>query len=198
MSNETFTVTEATVLAPGGDTDFDSVIDPGETVRTTVNITNNSTSPTPVTATGVEFTQILAGMTLFDQVGRDDINVSPIVFDDSYNVIVNTTFTVTAADGILGGLTAIHATASADTEFFSHTIGANPATQTAIVTTGAVPTAQGGSVLLSADGSFTYISAAGFTGADSFTYTLRDVGLDGIAGNADDLTGSGTVTLNVE
>ena len=36
-------------------------------------------------------------------------------------------------------------------------------------------------------GSFTYISDAGFTGTDTFTYTIRDDGLDGIAGNADDL-----------
>src|SRR6185436_17265472 len=30
-----------------------------------------------------------------------------------------------------------------------------------------------------------------------FTYTLRDAGLDDVANNADDLTGTGTVTINV-
>ncbi|MEZ0226303.1 MAG: Ig-like domain-containing protein [Alphaproteobacteria bacterium] len=35
-------------------------------------------------------------------------------------------------------------------------------------------TAGGGSIVLNADGSFTYTPAADFTGADSFSYTLRD------------------------
>ena len=57
------------------------------------------------------------------------------------------------------------------------------------------------SVTIAADGSFTYTPAVGFEGtgasADTFTYTLRDAGLDGIAGNADDLTGTGTVSIDV-
>ena len=50
---------------------------------------------------------------------------------------------------------------------------------------------------VAANGSFTYLPAVGFTGADSFTYTLRDDGIDGIAGNADDLTGTATVSITV-
>ena len=46
-------------------------------------------------------------------------------------------------------------------------------------------------------GSFTYISAANFTGNDTFTYTIRDKGLDGVAGNADDLISVGTATITV-
>ena len=46
-------------------------------------------------------------------------------------------------------------------------------------------------------GSFTYISNDGFTGTDTFTYTIRDDGLDGIAGNADDLVSTATVTITV-
>ena len=46
-------------------------------------------------------------MTLVDQ-GNDanaanDINVSPLAFDDSYNSVGNTTLTVSAANGVLGG-----------------------------------------------------------------------------------------------
>ena len=63
------------------------------------------------------------------------------------------------------------------------------------------PPPQGGSVTIAADGSFTYTPAVGFEGvgasADTFTYTLRDAGLDGIVGNADDLTGTGTVSIDV-
>ncbi|MCI0680523.1 MAG: Ig-like domain-containing protein, partial [Gemmataceae bacterium] len=181
-ANETFSASQATILQ--ADLDADGVIDPGETVTTTVTITNNSTN---TDATGVQFTETLDGMTLFDQPGRDDINVSPLAFDDLYNVVGNTTFSVSAASVILAN----------DVEFFSHTIGANPATQTHLETTGVIDTA-GGSVTLNADGSFTYTPDLGFTGTDSFTYTLRDVGLDGVAGNADDLTGTGTATFNVE
>lgn len=36
------------------------------------------------------------------------------------------------------------------------------------------PTAMGGTVNVNADGSFTYVPAAGFTGADNFTYVLED------------------------
>jgi Cadherin-like domain len=113
-------------------------------------------------------------------------------------VVGNTTFTVNAANGILNGSTGTHVTLSADAEFFGATIGANPATQTHIVTTGVIDTA-GGSVTLNADGSFTYTPDAGFTGTDSFTYTLTDAGLDGnFATAGDNLTGTGTVTFNVE
>ena len=97
MANETFTAIQTTVATPGFDADNDGVIDPGEQVTTTVTITNNSTTPTPVAATGVQFNEILDGMTIVDQPG-DDINVSPIAFDDAYNVVGNTTFTVSAAE----------------------------------------------------------------------------------------------------
>ena len=197
MANETFTAIQTTVATPGFDADADGVIDPGEQVTTTVTITNNSTTPTPVAATGVQFTETLDGMTIVDQPG-DDINVSPIAFDDAYNVVGNSTFVVSAANGILNGSTATHVTLSADAEFFTNTIGANAATQTHIVTTGVIDT-PGGSVTLNADGSFTYTPDAGFTGTDSFTYTLTDAGLDGnFATAGDNLTGTGTVTFNVE
>ena len=198
MANETFTATQATVLATDNDVGGpDGVIDPGDVVTTTVTITNNSTTPTPVAATGVQFTETLDGMTIVDQPG-DDINVSPIAFDDAYNVVGNTTFVVSAADGILNGSTATHVTLSADAEFFTNTIGANAATQTHIVTTGVIDTA-GGSVTLNADGNFTYTPDLGFTGTDSFTYTLTDAGLDGnFATSGDNLTGTGTVTFNVQ
>jgi uncharacterized repeat protein (TIGR01451 family) len=82
MANETFTAKQGTVLTTDNDVGGpDGVIDPGDVVTTTVTITNNSTTPTPVAATGVEFTEILDGMTIVDQPGAD-INVSPIAFDE--------------------------------------------------------------------------------------------------------------------
>jgi hypothetical protein len=73
------------------------VIDPGDVVTTTVTLTNNPTSPTPI---------------------ADDINVSPISFDDAYNVLGNIAFTFDAASGIPQG-----PTVSADAEFFINTSG---------------------------------------------------------------------------
>ena len=125
----------------------DGVIDPGDVVSTTVTINNNSTTPTPVAATGVEFAEILDGMTIVNQPGAD-INVSPIAFDESH-VVGNTTFVVSAAGGILNGSTATHVTLGADVEFFTNTTGANAATQAHIVTTGVIE-----SVTLNADGSW--------------------------------------------
>ena len=182
MANETFTAIQTTVATPGFDTDLDGVIDPGERVSTTVTITNNSTAPT-TDATGVQFTEDLNGMTLVNQAG-DDINASPIAFDDSYTAAGNVPFT---------GVAMLNNDAEPlGPEGLALNAG------TAIQNTGvAFATTQGGSVTLNANGTFTYISAVGFEGVDTFTYTLRDTGLDAVAGNADDLSGTGTVSITV-
>src|SRR5262245_36501359 len=182
MANETFTANQSTVFAL--DTDGDGVIDPGEIVTTTVTITNNSTTPTPVNATGVQFTEDLQGMTLVNQAG-DDINASPIAFDDSYTAAGNVAFGATIS-------LLINDTEPLGPEGLALNTG------TAIQNTGvAFATAQGGSVTLNANGTFTYISAVGFEGVDTFTYTLRDTGLDAVAGNADALSGTGTGSITV-
>jgi Ca2+-binding RTX toxin-like protein len=56
------------------------------------------------------------------------------------------------------------------------------------VTTGTFTTAQGGTVELNADGSFTYTGVSGFSGSDSFTYTETD--------SRSLLTASATVTIS--
>jgi hypothetical protein len=91
MANETFTINQSTIATAGFDLDADGVIDPGERVTTTVTITNNSTN---TNATGVQFTEDLNGMTLVNQAG-DDINASPIAFNDSYTAAGNVPFTAT-------------------------------------------------------------------------------------------------------
>ena len=57
-----------------------------------------------------------------------------------------------------------------------------------ILTTGTLATAEGGTVVMAADGSFTYTPATDFHGTDSFGYTVKD----GIGGTA-----AATVTLDV-
>jgi Domain of unknown function (DUF4347)/SdrD B-like domain/Bacterial Ig domain len=163
----TFTATQSTVLTT--DVDGDGVVDPGDTVTTTVTITNTSTN---TDATGVSFDETLDRMTLVN----GTLNVSPLAFNDSYNAIGNVVTTVNAANGVLAN----------DHEFLGANISANPA-DTHIQTTGAIASTHG-SVNLSADGSFTYTPNTGFTGTDTFTYTLVDAG---------GLTGQGTVTFTV-
>ena len=57
------------------------------------------------------------------------------------------------------------------------------------VTAATVTSAQGGTVVERADGTFTYTPAANFSGTDSFTYTLKDSG--GLTA-----TGTASVTVN--
>ena len=45
-----------------------------------------------------------------------------------------------------------------------------------VTTTGTIPTAEGGSVVLNADGSYTYTPLPGFVGTDSFQYSIIDDG----------------------
>ncbi len=54
-----------------------------------------------------------------------------------------------------------------------------------------------GQATVNSDGSFSYNPNPGFTGTDSFTYTVRDTGPDNVAGNADDKTDTATATITV-
>jgi len=92
----------------------------------------------------------------------------PVANPDTFQAIGNVTIPVNAP-GVLGN----------DTD--AETPGGIS------VVPGMVATANGGTATLAADGSFTYLSAAGFTGTDSFTYTVTD----------GTLTATGTVTMNV-
>jgi hypothetical protein len=81
-------------------------------------------------------------------------NTPPLANPDTFAAIGNVTVPVTAP-GVLAN--------DADGE-------GNPLA----VVAGTFPTAAGGTVTLNADGSFSYLSAAGFTGQDSFAYTVTD------------------------
>ena len=98
--------------------------------------------------------------------GTDDNSVTAT--DDNYAATEDTSLTVSAAQGILAN------DAAAD--------GGK------VAIAGTFATAQGGSVKLNADGSFTYTPKANFYGSDSFSYTAKDVDGD---------TDTGTVTFKV-
>ncbi|HEX6371294.1 MAG TPA: Ig-like domain-containing protein [Longimicrobium sp.] len=92
-----------------------------------------------------------------------DPNTPPVGEDDAFEAIGNVTVPV-SAPGVLAN----------DTD------GENDSLQ---AVAGTFPTSGGGTVTLNADGSFTYLSAAGFTGEDSFTYTVTD-GQDSVSATA--------------
>jgi hypothetical protein len=94
-------------------------------------------------------------------------NTPPVANADAFDAIGNVTVPV-AAPGVLAN----------DTDAENNTL---------TVTAGTIATAGGGTVTLNADGSFTYLGAAGFTGSDSFQYEASD-------GSA---TATGTVTMTV-
>ncbi|MEZ4778799.1 MAG: Ig-like domain-containing protein [Flavobacteriaceae bacterium] len=59
-----------------------------------------------------------------------------------------------------------------------------------VTTVGTFPTTQGGSITINADGSFTYTPPSGFTGEDTFTYSIVD-------DNVNPATDSATLTITV-
>ncbi len=119
-------------------------------------------------ATGVSFTdQIDANTTLVN----GSLKVSPIAVNDSYTTIGNVGVSIPAGSGVL-------------------TNDINPGSGSLAITTASPITTTGsGTVTLNTTtGAFTYEPAAGFTGNDTFTYTL---------GNGSDLTATATVTIVV-
>jgi Bacterial Ig domain/Carboxypeptidase regulatory-like domain len=120
--------------------------DPGSIVTYTAVVTNTGSD-----ASGVSFTDTPDPNTTL--VGGS-LKISPLAFADSYNTKQNTQLSVAAA-GVLANDTGTPAPTAVP-------IAAGPTTQ------------PGGVVTLNADGSFTYNPPAGFTGADTFTYTATN------------------------
>src|SRR5688572_19908368 len=127
------------------DVDGDGKAAPGETITYDVNVTNNGTD-----ATGVNFLdQIDSNTTL---VGGS-LKVSPLAFPDTFVAAKDTPLSV-GAPGVLNNDTGI------------------PGPTAVAIVAGA--TAQGGTVNLNTDGSFTYTPPSGFEGGDSVTYTATN------------------------
>lgn len=91
---------------------------------------------------------------------------TPLAVEDSYSLTQGTTLTI-AAPGVLGNDTLNSATIAS----FGPSSGAE------VTTLGnPAPTANGGSLRLSADGGFTYTPAPAFVGTDTFKYVIRNAG----------------------
>lgn len=85
------------------------------------------------------------------------LNTAPVAANDSFSTNLGATLTVGAASGVLAN----------DLDAENDTLVASILTQPAH-----------GTVTLQADGSFTYVPAVGYFGADSFTYKVNDGSLD--------------------
>ena len=170
----------------------DGKADPGEIIEYTVVIPNSGDTD----ASGVTFNDVIDLNTTF--VGGS-LNVSPLAVDDTYSTIGNTLLDV----GVGLSDPAVHVTNPAtdslfdnDVEFLgdTFTLKSVETDTTAPFTTA---TESGGSITVEGDGNFSYTPSVGFSGTDHFDYVLTDDGPDNILGNADDLTGAGRVTINV-
>ncbi|MDB6029942.1 MAG: C-terminal target protein, partial [Verrucomicrobiales bacterium] len=135
----------------------------GETITYTAVITNRTSSD----ITGVVFNDLLDPNTTLVP---NSINTSPLAFPDSYPVLGNVQITV-AAPGVLAN--------DVDPD------GVGPALT---VTAGNITSANGGNVVMSANGGFSYNPPRGFKGTDTFTYILND---------GEGFTDTGKVSLTV-
>ena len=97
--------------------------------------------------------------------GQGQAQVSPVANGDTFNALGNATIN-RAAPGVLS----------------------NDTLNGATISTFDATSANGGTVVLNADGSFTYTPTVGFQGSDSFTYRLQN----------SQGTSTATVTLNVQ
>ncbi|MFT3743531.1 MAG: Ig-like domain repeat protein [Pyrinomonadaceae bacterium] len=165
----TLTATKSDTSLSG---DGDGKADPGETIGYTVQIGNTGADP----ATGVTFNDTIDAHTTLVP---GSVNVSPLARDDSYATVGNTQLEVGVA---ASGFPAVQAAGSVfdnDSEFLGDTFSLQAPSPTT--------SANGGTVTMNASGNFTYLPPTGFTGTDTFTYTITDGAL----------TGTGTVSIVV-
>jgi methionine-rich copper-binding protein CopC len=140
------------------DTNADGQPGPGDTLTYTATIAAGATD-----ATGVTFSAPLdANTTLVP----GSVTATPVGVNDSYAANRDTALTRPAAAGVL----------------VNDFAGLPAATVTGFQT----PTPHGGTVTIAADGGFTYTPASGYTGPDSFTYTLSNA------------AGSNTATVSLD
>ncbi len=123
---------------------------PGDTITFEATVQNTGGQ-----GEGVTFNETLdANVTIVP----GSVKTSPLARNDAFSGVGNVDITV-AAPGVLGN----------DVDLDD--LGPS---SLVVTTTGAIPTAQGGTATLAADGSFTYAPPPGFQGVDGFSYSVAD------------------------
>ena len=160
----TVTASKTDALVPTGN-NGDGKADPGDTINYTVSITASGED-----ATGVAFDDTVDPNTAFVP---GSLTVTPVAIDDSYTATGNVRIQVPAPSGVLlSGDDDYLGIPAATLSGFGATSGT--ANGTVANGTNSVTTSNGGTVILSSDGSFSYNPGPGFEGADSFFYTLTN------------------------
>ena len=131
------------------DADSDGKVSPGDKIRYTIVLTNSSGT----TLSAVQFNSILGtNVTLVP----GSLNITPVARPDTFNAIGNTLLTVNATSGVLAN----------DSDADSDAVSVDAYDSAS---------ANGGTISMNtADGSFTFLPAAGFTGTDTFSYRIAD------------------------
>lgn len=135
------------------DGDFDTEVDPGDTLRYSLTVSNTGSE-----ADQVDVEDLLSDLTFVP----GSVRTTPLAVDDRYDgACGNFTLTVPMGTGVLAN----------DIDLDSNAVAVD-------VGNSDTASAQGGTVTMSADGSFTYDPPAGFRGIDSFGYQLALVAGD--------------------
>lgn len=142
--------------------------DPADRIRYTVTVLNTGGA----SATGVQLNAVPDLRTTFV---AGSFKTSPLAINDNYAVTGNVGITIPSGTGLKAN-------------DFDDNVGALTLTTGTFATTGL------GSITIAADGSFTYSPAAGFTGNDTYVYTLNDGDPVGVPVPMTDM---GTVTFAV-
>jgi Bacterial Ig domain/Calx-beta domain len=126
-----------------------TAVNPGDIITYSITINNTGTDATNVTLNDT----VDPNTTIIPS----SVNSTPIGFPDGYNVLGNVRIQPNAAAGLL-----------------ANDIDPDTGNNTGLTASGPVNSTNGGSVLVNADGSFSYNPPAGFEGSDTFTYTVTD------------------------
>ena len=155
------------------DADSDGLGDANDVVRYTVIITNTGSTD----ATGVAFNDTLDDDSALV---AGSVRVSPLARPDVFNTVGNTQLLVGIAQPAnVPALAVAGNLFTNDSEFLGDTFSLQSFSATS---------ANGGTVVVNAAGTFSYLPPVGFTGTDTFNYTIVDGG---------GLTSVGTVTITV-
>lgn len=153
------TLTDAIVIDNG----TTGKADPGDRIRLTATISNAQTAQ-------YEGVQLALNNDPRVTLVTNSFKSTPIAVEDAYTATLNTPLVVLVGSGVL------------QNDFDDNIPGLS-------VTAFSATSMQGGTVSVNANGSFTYTPPMGFTGNDSFTYTITD---------SDAQTDVGTVKIRVQ